>query len=133
MPEISRFYGIIIKMFFDDHNPPHFHTFYGGDEAGVSISVLAVIAGAPKHTTPAQDRRICLMHVPAYRADTPCTRRTGAWRSGSVRAASVAHRSIDYEQAFVPRQPHRLSHRHACHLRGREAGADGGRRTGEEW
>ena len=30
MPEISRFFGIVIKMFFDDHNPPHFHAFYGG-------------------------------------------------------------------------------------------------------
>ena len=29
MPEISRFYGIVIKMFFDDHNPPHFHALYG--------------------------------------------------------------------------------------------------------
>jgi len=25
MPEICRFFGIVIKMFFDDHNPPHFH------------------------------------------------------------------------------------------------------------
>lgn len=25
MPEISRFFGIVIKMFFDEHNPPHFH------------------------------------------------------------------------------------------------------------
>ncbi len=31
MPEISRFFGIVIKMFFDDHNPPHFHAEYGGD------------------------------------------------------------------------------------------------------
>ena len=30
MPEISRFYGIIIAMFFDDHNPPHFHARYAG-------------------------------------------------------------------------------------------------------
>ena len=29
MPEISRFYGIIIMMFADDHNPPHFHVRYG--------------------------------------------------------------------------------------------------------
>ena len=28
MPEISRFFGIVIKMFFDDHNPPHFHAEY---------------------------------------------------------------------------------------------------------
>jgi hypothetical protein len=25
MPEISRFFGIVIKMFLDDHTPPHFH------------------------------------------------------------------------------------------------------------
>lgn len=33
MPEICRFFGIIIRMFFDDHNPPHFHTEYGGRKA----------------------------------------------------------------------------------------------------
>jgi hypothetical protein len=29
MPEISRFYGIVITMYFRDHNPPHFHARYG--------------------------------------------------------------------------------------------------------
>ncbi|MCF0071446.1 DUF4160 domain-containing protein [Dyadobacter sp. CY261] len=29
MPEISRFFGIIISMYFDDHNPPHFHAISG--------------------------------------------------------------------------------------------------------
>lgn len=29
MPAISRFYGIVIKMFFNEHNPPHFHVVYG--------------------------------------------------------------------------------------------------------
>lgn len=29
MPEISRFFGIIIRMYFDDHNPPHFVRFMG--------------------------------------------------------------------------------------------------------
>jgi len=29
MPEIVRFYGIIIKLFFSDHPPPHFHAIYG--------------------------------------------------------------------------------------------------------
>ena len=33
MPTISRFYGILIKMFFDDHNPPHFHAEYGSFKA----------------------------------------------------------------------------------------------------
>jgi len=33
MPELSRFYGIVIKLFFDDHPPPHFHATYGEHEA----------------------------------------------------------------------------------------------------
>jgi len=45
MPEICRFYGIVIKMFFGDHDPPHFHAEYGADQALVSIDTLAVIAG----------------------------------------------------------------------------------------
>jgi hypothetical protein len=38
MPEISRFYGIVIKMFFDDHNPPHFHAYYNGEEIMININ-----------------------------------------------------------------------------------------------
>jgi hypothetical protein len=45
MPEISRFYGIIIRMFYDDHNPPHFHAFYGDHEAWISINTLAIFHG----------------------------------------------------------------------------------------
>jgi hypothetical protein len=37
MPEISRFYGIIIYMFFNDHNPPHFHVEYQDFEATIEI------------------------------------------------------------------------------------------------
>lgn len=33
MPEISRFFGIIIRMFFDEYNPPHFHAEYSGNKA----------------------------------------------------------------------------------------------------
>ena len=33
MPEISRFFGIIIRMFYDEHNPPHFHADYQGNKA----------------------------------------------------------------------------------------------------
>jgi hypothetical protein len=45
MPELSRFYGIVIKMYFDDHDPSHFHAEYAEDEAVISIETLAVIAG----------------------------------------------------------------------------------------
>ena len=37
MPTISKFYGIIIMMFFSDHNPPHFHVKYGDYEAIIHI------------------------------------------------------------------------------------------------
>jgi len=45
MPEISRFYGIIIAMFYDEHNPPHFHARYGSYEVSVKISDLALLEG----------------------------------------------------------------------------------------
>lgn len=45
MPEISRFYGVVIRMFFDEHPPPHFHAEYGGEEAVLELATLGVIAG----------------------------------------------------------------------------------------
>ena len=45
MPEISRFFGIVIKMFWNDHNPPHFHAFYSGEEVLIDIRSLSVFAG----------------------------------------------------------------------------------------
>lgn len=45
MPEISRFFGIVIRMYFRDHNPPHFHAFYGDDMALIEITSSSVIAG----------------------------------------------------------------------------------------
>jgi hypothetical protein len=45
MPEISRFFGIVIKMFFGDHNPPHFHAEYGDQVALVDVHTLSVFAG----------------------------------------------------------------------------------------
>lgn len=37
MPEICRFFGIIIVMFADDHNPPHFHVKYGDQRALITL------------------------------------------------------------------------------------------------
>jgi len=45
MPEISRFYGIIVAMFYSEHNPPHFHARYGGDKVAVDIRTLRVLEG----------------------------------------------------------------------------------------
>lgn len=33
MPEISRFFGIVVRMYFDDHAPPHIHVEYQGQKA----------------------------------------------------------------------------------------------------
>ena len=45
MPEISRFFGIVIKMYFDEHPPPHFHAEYGDYKAVVGIHNLVVVGG----------------------------------------------------------------------------------------
>ncbi len=45
MPEISRFLGIIIRMFVSEHNPPHFHAVYNEHEAVFSIEPLEMIEG----------------------------------------------------------------------------------------
>lgn len=45
MPILSTFFGILIKMFHDDHNPPHFHAEYGEHRAIVEIGSGKVLAG----------------------------------------------------------------------------------------
>ena len=45
MPEISRFYGIIIQMFFKDHLPAHFHVKYGRYQSKVNIETGNIIEG----------------------------------------------------------------------------------------
>ena len=45
MPEVSRFFGIIIAMYYDDHPPPHFHVRYGGQRAVIAISTLSLLRG----------------------------------------------------------------------------------------
>ena len=45
MPEISRFLGISIAMYFDDHNPPHFHVKYNDFRAIIWINDLKIIDG----------------------------------------------------------------------------------------
>ena len=45
MPEIARFYGIIIKLFFGDHPPPHFHAVYGEYMGLFNLETLEMIEG----------------------------------------------------------------------------------------
>jgi hypothetical protein len=46
MPTLASFYGIDIRMFWGDHNPPHFHAIYAGDQALIDIRTLEVIRGS---------------------------------------------------------------------------------------
>jgi hypothetical protein len=45
MPELSRFLGIVIAMYFNDHNPPHFHVLYNEYDAEIEIKNLMVLEG----------------------------------------------------------------------------------------
>lgn len=46
MPELSRFFGCVVAMFYNDHPPAHFHVRYGDYRAIVSVETLAVLEGA---------------------------------------------------------------------------------------
>jgi hypothetical protein len=48
MPEISRFLGIVISMYYDEHNPPHFHARYGEFKISVEIETGIVKGRFPK-------------------------------------------------------------------------------------
>ncbi|MDO4547387.1 MAG: DUF4160 domain-containing protein [Clostridia bacterium] len=47
MPVLARFYGVIIKMYFQqrEHNPPHIHAFYGEYMGAVNIQTLEMMEG----------------------------------------------------------------------------------------
>ncbi len=47
MPVLSRFYGIVIRMYYaqSEHNPPHIHALYGDDMAAINIQTKEVMDG----------------------------------------------------------------------------------------
>jgi hypothetical protein len=45
MPEICRFFGIVITMYFNDHPPPHFHVRFQGFRAQMEIATLELLEG----------------------------------------------------------------------------------------
>ena len=65
MPEIARFYGIVIKVFFGDHSPPHFHAIYGEYNALVSIESLEIIEG----DLPSRAQKLVLEWATLYQQD----------------------------------------------------------------
>ena len=45
MPELSRFFGIVIAMYYDDHPPPRFHAIYGSEKAQIRIDPVGLLKG----------------------------------------------------------------------------------------
>jgi hypothetical protein len=46
VPEIARFFGMVIQMYWDEHNPPHFHVIYEGKKSSIDIINLKLIEGS---------------------------------------------------------------------------------------
>lgn len=65
MPEVARFYGIVIKVFFGDHPPPHFHAIYGEYNALVDIASLQIIEG----DLPSRAQKLVLEWALLYQQD----------------------------------------------------------------
>lgn len=76
MPEICRFLGVVITMYFDEHNPPHFHARYNEYRAAMSISDLNVIAGQ----LPAKVRGLVQEWAEEHRAEL-----LNIWETGEFR------------------------------------------------
>ncbi len=62
MPRLSQFYGIVVYMYWRDHNPPNFHAIYGGDEALVVIADGSLLAGSLPRTAARLVREWTALH-----------------------------------------------------------------------
>jgi len=69
MPEVSRFFGIVIQMYVDDHVPPHFHARHAGREVVVAFDTLAIIRGRLSPRAHALVVEWASLHVDELRAD----------------------------------------------------------------
>jgi hypothetical protein len=76
MPEICGFLGIVITIYFDEHNPPHFHVRYNEYRAAMSINDLNIIAGQ----LPAKVRGLVQEWAEEHRAELLNIWETGAFR-----------------------------------------------------
>lgn len=65
MPRISAFFGIVIRMFYNDHSPPHFHAEYGEYEALYAIETLEIVGGE----LPRRAHALVLEWTTLYRAE----------------------------------------------------------------
>ena len=65
MPEISRFFGIVIAMYYNDHAPPHFHARYGSSEIRVNILSGDIMSGS----FPPRAQQLVMEWLAAHRAE----------------------------------------------------------------
>jgi Domain of unknown function (DUF4160) len=69
MPEVSRFYGIIIRFYYRDHPPTHFHAIYGSEEALIEIETGAIYEGHLPKTAFDLVNRWRIIHLQQLRDD----------------------------------------------------------------
>ena len=69
MPEISRFFGIVIQMYYGDHDPPHFHVRYAGQKALIGIENLDLLRGQLSPRTLGLVREWAALHRSELMAD----------------------------------------------------------------
>ena len=77
MPEISRFFGIIVAMFYNDHAPPHFHVRYGEQKAIIAIETLRLLEGKLKPRTLGLENA-CKIAIVGTRCNTEIRRKQSA-------------------------------------------------------
>ncbi len=83
MPEVSRFFGIAIRFYYNDHEPAHFHAVYCEHEALIEIASLAVLRGE----LPRPGASVGLEWAALHRAELLGPVRKGAIFAGSRRSA----------------------------------------------
>ena len=66
---ISRFFGVTIVMYFNDHAPPHFHARYGEHESAIGIETLAPLWGDLPQRAMALVLELAVLHRPELLAD----------------------------------------------------------------
>ncbi len=74
MPEVSRFYGIIVRFYYRDHCPSHFHAIYGGHEALIEIETGLIHDGYLPKTAYELVNQWRVLHLQELRDDWNCAR-----------------------------------------------------------
>lgn len=99
MPEISRFFGLVIQMYYDDHNPPHVHARYQGNKVLVDFrGNCCVVIWAPA------PRCVCcgigLTFIPSILSRTGSSPATGRKSIRSPRWSEVPH--VEFQRGHSP-------------------------------